>query len=97
PMEVGDVIVGGTVSEVVESATDDFSPGEVVLSYGGWQEYSLEPAEGLRRLDPEVAPVSTALGVLGMPGFTAYPGLLEIGRRPHHRYRRRPPQGGAPA
>ena len=80
PMEVGDVIVGGTVSEVVESATGDFSPGEVVLSYGGWQEYSLEPAERLRRLDPEAAPVSTSLGVLGMPGFTAYAGLLEIGR-----------------
>lgn len=80
PMEVGDVIVGGTVSEVVESASDDFSPGNVVLSYGGWQEYSLEPAGRLRRLDPEAAPVSTALGVLGMPGFTAYAGLLEIGR-----------------
>src|SRR5699024_1849450 len=52
PMEVGDVIVGGTVSEVVESAADGFSPGDTVLSYGGWQEYSLEQADGLRRLDP---------------------------------------------
>jgi NADPH-dependent curcumin reductase CurA len=80
PMEVGDVIVGGTVSEVVESAAEGFSAGDVVLSYGGWQEYSLESADGLRRLDPEAAPVTTALGVLGMPGFTAYAGLLEIGR-----------------
>ncbi|HLQ81034.1 MAG TPA: NADP-dependent oxidoreductase [Brachybacterium sp.] len=79
PMEVGDVIVGGTVSEVVESAADGFSPGDTVLSYGGWQEYSLEQADGLRRLDPSAAPVTTALGVLGMPGFTAYAGLLAIG------------------
>lgn len=80
PMEVGDVIVGGTVSEVVESATEGFSPGDTVLSYGGWQEYSVEPADRLRRLDPSAAPVTTALGVLGMPGFTAYAGLLAIGK-----------------
>ncbi|WP_114853627.1 NADP-dependent oxidoreductase [Brachybacterium sp. YJGR34] len=79
PMEIGDVIVGATVSEVVESGADGFAPGQVVLSYGGWQEYSVEPAERLRRLDPSVAPVTTALGVLGMPGFTAYAGLLAIG------------------
>ncbi|MGO1228099.1 NADP-dependent oxidoreductase [Brachybacterium sp. AOP42-C2-15] len=80
PMEVGDVIVGGTVSEVVESAADGFAPGDTVLSYGGWQEYSVEPAAQLRRLDPAAAPVTTALGVLGMPGFTAYAGLLAIGK-----------------
>src|SRR5699024_4429345 len=80
PMEVRDVIVGGTVSEVVESAAEGFSPGDTVLSYGGWQEYSIEPADRLRRLDPSAAPVTTALGVLGMPGFTAYAGLLAIGR-----------------
>ncbi|WP_394215386.1 NADP-dependent oxidoreductase [Brachybacterium vulturis] len=80
PMEIGDVIEGGTVSEVVESAAEGFSPGDTVLSYGGWQEYSLEPAERLRRLDPSAAPVTTALGVLGMPGFTAYAGLLAIGK-----------------
>ncbi|WP_087485580.1 NADP-dependent oxidoreductase [Brachybacterium massiliense] len=80
PMEVGDVIVGGTVSEVVESAADGFAPGDTVLSYGGWQEYSLESAAHLRRLDPSAVPVTTALGVLGMPGFTAYAGLLAIGK-----------------
>lgn len=80
PMEVGDVIVGGTVSEVVESAADGFAPGDTVLAYGGWQEYSLESAAHLRRLDPSAAPVTTALGVLGMPGFTAYAGLLAIGK-----------------
>src|SRR5699024_5552472 len=80
PMEVGDVIVGGTVSEVVDSAAEGFSVGDTVLSYGGWQEYSLEPAERLRRLDPSVAPATTALGELGMPGFTAYASLLAIGK-----------------
>ena len=80
PMEVGDVIVGGTVSEVVESAADGFAPGDTVLAYGGWQEYSLESAAHLRRLDPSAVPVTTALGVLGMPGFTAYAGLLAIGK-----------------
>ncbi|QCP04270.1 NADP-dependent oxidoreductase [Brevibacterium sp. CS2] len=80
PVEIGDVIVGATVSEVVESNSPKFSAGQTVLSYGGWQSYSVEPAAQLRLLDPEAAPVTTALGVLGMPGFTAYSGLLEIGR-----------------
>lgn len=80
PLEVGDVIVGGTVSEVVDSDVEGFTAGDLVQGYGGWQDYSIEPAARLRRLDPEVAPISTALGVLGMPGFTAYAGLLAIGR-----------------
>jgi NADPH-dependent curcumin reductase len=80
PMEVGDVIVGGTVCEVVESRHPDYRPGEMVLSYSGWQTHALTDGSGLRRLDTSVVPVSTALGVLGMPGFTAYAGLLEIGR-----------------
>lgn len=80
PMEVGDVFVGGTVSEVVESRSDDLQPGQVVLGYAGWQSYSTEPAHSLRVLDPDKAPITTALGVLGMPGFTAYSGLLNIGK-----------------
>ncbi|HEY6932494.1 MAG TPA: NADP-dependent oxidoreductase [Marmoricola sp.] len=80
PVEVGEVIVGGTVAEVLESRHADFRPGDVVLSYSGWQTHALARGEHLRRLDPEVAPVTTALGVLGMPGFTAYAGLLQIGR-----------------
>ncbi|GAA3841801.1 NADP-dependent oxidoreductase [Brevibacterium ammoniilyticum] len=79
PVEIGEVMVGATVSEVIESNSADFDPGDIVLGYGGWQEYSIEYASQLRRVDPEIAPVSTALGVLGMPGFTAYAGLLEIG------------------
>lgn len=80
PVEVGDVLVGGTVCEVVASEHPDYAVGDVVLSYSGWQSHALSDGSGLRKLDPSVVPVSTALGVLGMPGFTAYAGLLEIGR-----------------
>ncbi len=79
PVRVGDPMVGGTVSRVLEAPGAEFSAGDIVLGYGGWQTHSLEKASHLRRLDPQDAPTSTALGVLGMPGFTAYAGLLEIG------------------
>ncbi|MFY0406090.1 NADP-dependent oxidoreductase [Solicola sp. PLA-1-18] len=79
PVEVGDVMEGGTVCEVVASNSPDRSVGDVVLAYTGWQEYAVAPARATRRLDPSAAPISTALGVLGMPGFTAYAGLLKIG------------------
>ena len=80
PVEVGDVMVGGTVCVVEASRHPEYSPGDMVLSYSGWQTHAISDGSGLRRLDPSVVPVSTALGVLGMPGFTAYAGLLEIGR-----------------
>jgi NADPH-dependent curcumin reductase len=80
PLEVGDVLVGGTVAEVVSSRHPDYAAGDIVLSYSGWQTHAISDGRGLRRLDPSVVPISTALGVLGMPGFTAYAGLLEIGR-----------------
>jgi len=80
PVEIGDVMVGGTVSEVIESRNAAFSKGDIVLGQAGWQEYSAAPGSRLRKLDPKAAPVSTALGVLGMPGMTAYTGLLEIGQ-----------------
>lgn len=80
PVEVGNVMVGGTVSEVVTSNADGLAPGDVVLSYSGWQTHDVTSARAVRRLDPAEAPVSTAVGVLGMPGFTAYAGLLQIGR-----------------
>jgi NADPH-dependent curcumin reductase len=80
PVEVGDVMVGGTVSEVVASKHPAYKPGDVVLSYAGWQEYALSDGKGLVKLDPKRAPVSAALGVLGMPGITAYSGLLTIGQ-----------------
>src|SRR5690242_17886624 len=79
PVEIGEAMVGGTVNEVVESRLGDFKPGDVVLGYSGWQDYAASNGAGLRKLDPARAPLSTALGVLGMPGMTAYTGLLTIG------------------
>lgn len=80
PVEVGGVLEGGTVCVVEESRNPDWATGDLVLSYSGWQTHAITDGRGLRRLDPSAVPVSTALGVLGMPGFTAYAGLLEIGR-----------------
>jgi len=80
PAELGRPMVGGTVSKVVASRHAKFAVGDIVLAYAGWQDYALSDGSGLRKLDPKAAPISTALGVLGMPGMTAYCGLLEIGR-----------------
>ena len=79
-VEPGEVMVGGTVSEVVASKNPRFAAGDVVSSYSGWQEYHVTAGKELHKLDPKTAPVSTALGVLGMPGMTAYTGLLTIGQ-----------------
>src|SRR5215831_11577334 len=79
PVGINEVMEGGTVSEVVASNNDKYRVGDIVLSRAGWQTHMLSDGSGLRKLDPKVAPVSTALGVLGMPGMTAYTGLLEIG------------------
>ena len=80
PVEVGQVMEGGTISAVVESRSPHFVPGDMVLGYTGWQEYAVAAANSLQKLDPVRAPVSTALGVMGMPGLTAYTGLLNLGR-----------------
>jgi NADPH-dependent curcumin reductase len=80
PVEIGDPMVGGTVGEIVASRNAKFVAGDTVLGYGGWQDYAISTGVGLRKLDPAAAPVTTALGVLGMPGMTAYAGLLEIGQ-----------------
>jgi len=80
PVELGDVMVGATVCEVVESSSPKRAVGDLVLSYSGWRTHAVADARATRKLDPDAAPVSTALGVLGMPGFTAYAGLLEIGK-----------------
>ncbi|MBI3029973.1 MAG: NADP-dependent oxidoreductase [Candidatus Rokubacteria bacterium] len=80
PAQVGKPMVGGTVSEVVESRHPGFAKGDVVLGYDGWQAYAVSGGAGARKLDPRQAPISTALGVLGMPGLTAYVGLLDIGK-----------------
>ena len=79
-VEPGQVIVGGTVGEVIESRHPGVAQGDLVLGYDGWQAYAVSRGVGVRKLDPEQAPISTALGVLGMPGMTAYVGLLDIGQ-----------------
>ena len=79
PVSVGGLMAGGTVGEVVESGDPAIRPGDVVLAYTGWQKYGVARATAVRKLDPGQAPVTTALGVLGMPGFTAYAGLARIG------------------
>ncbi len=80
PVDIGAVMEGGTVARVVTSKHPDYAPGDIVLSHSGWQRYALSNGENLRKLDPALAPISTALGVLGMPGFTAWVGLLQIGQ-----------------
>jgi NADPH-dependent curcumin reductase len=80
PVEIGDPMVGGTVGEIVASRNAKFDAGDTVLGYGGWQDYAISSGVGLRKLDPAAAPVTAWLGVLGMPGMTAYAGLLEIGQ-----------------
>ena len=77
-VEIGELMVGGGVARVVESKNPGYEVGDVVNLQMGWQEYAVSNGEGLRKIDPRLAPVSTALGVLGMPGLTAYFGLLEV-------------------
>jgi len=85
-VELGELMVGGAVSEVLRSRADEFQAGDIVFAYSGWQDYwtagvqGPRGVQGLRKLDPEIAPISTALGVLGMPGMTAYTGLYNIGQ-----------------
>jgi NADPH-dependent curcumin reductase len=79
-VDPGDLMVGGTVSEVLESRHPGFAAGDIVQGSDGWQTHAVAKAAGVRKLDPSQAPVSTALGVLGMPGMTAYVGLLDIGQ-----------------
>jgi len=79
PVPVGGVMVGHTVSQVIESDNDGFAEGDFVAGYDGWQTHAVSGGGELRKLDFAEAPLSTALGVLGMPGLTAYVGLLDIG------------------
>ena len=79
PTEVGGVMEGQAVCEVVKSNAPNFASGDLVMAGAGWQEYSIFDGRSLRKIDPKLAPPSYALGVLGMPGLTAYGGLLNIG------------------
>jgi NADPH-dependent curcumin reductase CurA len=78
-VDIGGLMVGHTVSEVLESRNAAFQKGDVVAGYDGWQEYGISNGKDVRPLDRGL-PVTTALGVLGMPGMTAYVGLLDIGQ-----------------
>ncbi|MEG1210175.1 MAG: NADP-dependent oxidoreductase [Leclercia sp.] len=80
PVEIGAVMVGGTVSRVEQSNHPEFKPGEWVLGYSGWQDYDISDGSGLVKLGDNPEHPSWALGVMGMPGFTAYMGLLDIGQ-----------------
>lgn len=80
PLAVGDVIMGGTVAQVVESNIDKFAVGDLVVSNSGWQDYSVSNGEGVLKLDKDMENPSYGLGVLGMPGFTGYMGLTDIGK-----------------
>ena len=79
-VDLGAVMVGGTVSRVVESRNSAFEKGDLVTAYAGWQDYAISDGRDLMKLDPRIPNPSYALGVLGMPGLTAYVGLLDIGQ-----------------
>jgi NADPH-dependent curcumin reductase len=80
PVGIGEAMTGEAVSEVVRTNDPAFAPGDLVRGMTGWQTHALGTGKSIRKLDPDAAPPSTALGVLGMPGMTAYVGLLNIGR-----------------
>jgi NADPH-dependent curcumin reductase CurA len=81
PVPLGGVMVGGTVSQVLASRIPEYRQGDIVSGNHGWQQFAIARPDDdrLARVDPDLAPVSTAIGVLGMPGFTAYFGLLRVG------------------
>ena len=80
PVPIGGVMEAGTVNEVIASNNPNFARGDIVLARAGWQTHALSDGKGLNKIDPKIAPISTAVGVLGMPGMTAYTGLLDIGK-----------------
>ncbi|MFC4075918.1 NADP-dependent oxidoreductase [Salinithrix halophila] len=80
PFPLNEVLQGGVVGQVEVSKDDRFQEGDLVVGMLGWQDYSVAKGEELSRVDPQLAPPSTALGVLGMPGLTAYFGLMDIGQ-----------------
>jgi hypothetical protein len=79
PVEIGDVMIGGTVAQVVTSDIDGFAQGDFVLSFNGWQDYAVSDGTGVTNLGQTPDHPSWALGILGMPGFTAWAGLTQIG------------------
>ena len=80
PVAIGAVMVGGTVARVVESNLEGFAADDWVLSFNGWQDYAVSDGAGVTLLGASPAHPSWALGILGMPGFTAWAGLTQIGK-----------------
>ncbi|HQR05577.1 MAG TPA: NADP-dependent oxidoreductase [Gemmatales bacterium] len=80
PVQLGEVMAGENVAKVLASNNPKFAVGEFVTTQTGWLTHAVSDGTGMRKLDPKEAPVTTALGVLGMPGFTAYSGLYIIGK-----------------
>lgn len=78
--KIGEVMPGGTISAIQASNNQDFAIGDLVLCYSGWQDYSISDGTNITKLEKDLVKPSMALGVLGMPGFTAYMGLLDIGQ-----------------
>lgn len=80
PLAPGETMPGHTIGRVLESRHPNIKPGDIVLSYAGWQSHAITAGEAVRKLDADLKPLTAALGVYGMPGFTAYCGLLAIGK-----------------
>jgi NADPH-dependent curcumin reductase CurA len=80
PQPLGEVMIGGTVAEVLESKNPKFKPGDFVVGMAGWQEFQVTDGGGLRKVDVSVIPPSAYLGAVGMPGVTAWYGLTQIGK-----------------
>jgi hypothetical protein len=80
PVPLGGVMAGGAAGRVVESHHPKYAEGDIVVGHWGWQDYALSDGSGTYKFDPALGPLSTSLGILGMPGMTAYFGFLEIGQ-----------------
>lgn len=79
-VNIGEVMTGESICAVVASDREGYAPGDIVLAHTGWRTHAAWDGPALRKLDPKLAPITTGLGVLGMPGFTAYAGLHVIGK-----------------
>jgi len=80
PVKIGGVMIGGTVAKVISTDVDGFAPGDRVVAFGGWQDYAVSDGVGVINMGPDPKNPSWALGVLGMPGLTAWAGLIQIGQ-----------------
>ena len=80
PFKIGSVLNGHSVGEVVAFADPDYEEGDAVAGFSAWREHLIAPGKDLAHVDPTRVPLQTYISVLGMPGMTAYVGLLDIGR-----------------